>query len=74
MYGIEVKTSGGAWKAVNPPCGPPAYCFKTEAEAETLARILYPELMRVRSEGGEQLIRIASDGVRAAGDIRRTNP
>lgn len=73
MYGIEVKTSGGAWKVVNPPGGPPPYCFKTEAEAETLARILYPELMRVRTEGGEELIRIATDGTRD-GKIGSTRP
>ena len=70
MYGIETKVSG-SWRAINPPCGPPPYCFKTEAEAEALARVLFPELMRLKR--GE-LIRIAHDGVREAGTIRGTKP
>lgn len=65
MYGIEVKLSSGAWKAVNPPCGPPPYCFKTEAEAETFARILYPELTGLKARGGEELIRIRTAPVPA---------
>lgn len=43
MYGIEIKVNG-SWRAVNPPAGPPPYSFKTEAEARTLARILYPAI------------------------------
>jgi hypothetical protein len=55
MFGIEVKMRDGAWKALAPPGGPPPYCFRTELEAETMARVLYPALMR--SKQGE-LIRI----------------
>ena len=53
MYGIEIKVSG-SWKAVNPPIGPPPYSFETRAEAETMARVLYPamasnpELVRIK--------------------------
>ena len=54
MYGIEVKLTG-TWRAIHPPSGPPPYSFKTAIEAETLARILYPELWRLHR--GE-LIRI----------------
>ena len=53
MYGIEIK-AGGEWLPVNPPGGPPPYRFATRAEAETMARILYPaihenpELLRIK--------------------------
>lgn len=39
-YGIERKV-GGMWEIVRPPTAPP-YEFKSEAEAKTIARILYP--------------------------------
>lgn len=44
MYGIEIKVSG-RWLPVNPPAGPPPYSFKVKAEAETMARILYPAIV-----------------------------
>lgn len=53
MYGIEIRANG-SWRAVNPPAGPPPYSFATRAEAETLARVLYPaiwnkpELLRIK--------------------------
>ncbi len=53
MYGIEIKCSG-KWKAMNPPAGPPPYSFKTKAEAETMARILYPAMYN-----NPELLRIA---------------
>ena len=58
MYGIEIKANG-KWKVVNPPAGPPPYSFKTKAEAETLARVLYPAIW-----DNPELCRIkeASDG------------
>lgn len=53
MYGIEIKVKG-RWFAVHPPAGPPPYSFAARAEAETMARILYPaihenpELLRIK--------------------------
>lgn len=44
-YGIEIKV-GENWKPVNPPAGPPPYSFKTRPEAETMARILYPAMVK----------------------------
>lgn len=52
MYGIEIKVSG-EWLAVNPPGGPPPYSFATKAEAETMARILYPAMV-----GDPEMLRI----------------
>jgi hypothetical protein len=43
-YGIERKV-GSIWEMVRPPTAPP-YEFESKAEAETMARILYPELFR----------------------------
>jgi len=58
-YGIEIKLAD-TWKAVHPPAGPLPYSFETAAEAEALARVLYPKLMRQKREGGEELIRISA--------------
>lgn len=47
-YGIEIKV-GGKWLPVRPPTSPP-YSFKTSVEAETMARILHPDLVNVKPE------------------------
>jgi hypothetical protein len=55
-YGIHVKISG-AWQAACNVFGEP-YCFATRPEAWTMARVLFPDLLRAQSTGGEITVRI----------------
>lgn len=58
-YGFEILVNGN-WQAVSPPGGPPPYCFDTKAEACTMARVLYRELVRFANAGDKDLIRVVS--------------
>lgn len=53
-YGIEMKV-GNKWLPVRPPTSPP-YEFKSKAEAETMARVLFPDLKR---EGEDAVVRVS---------------
>jgi hypothetical protein len=56
MFGIEVRV-GERWEKVHPAFSA-AYEFETRIEAETMARLLYPEQYRQRRLGWSEAVRI----------------
>lgn len=57
-YGIEVKI-GERWHLAHPALSPP-YSFARRGEAETMARVLYPEQFRQAREGVEPAVRVVA--------------